>query len=166
MSKKLSIVTGLALALSVGACSKEAPTAEEQPAAPAAKAANSAEPAPAVQKTSGEPEVEVATVTVDGLEAELDKTHVYDANGTQTRSEMGIIPGAKLLTHYKDYDVASTLPESKDEKLVFYCSNEMCGASKVAAKKAIASGYSQVAILPAGIAGWKAAGKTIAAADL
>jgi len=161
MSKKLSIVTGLALALSVGACSKEAPTPDEQPTAESA-----AEPAPAVQKKSAEPDVKVATVTVDGLESDLAKTHVFDANGAQTRSEMGVIPGAKLLTHYKDYDVAATLPESKDEKLVFYCSNEMCGASKVAAKKAISSGYSNVAVLPAGIAGWKAAGKTIAQADI
>ena len=90
------------------------------------------------------------------------KSVVYDANGAETRQKMGIIPGAKLLTSAVKYDPAKELPASTSDKLVFYCSNEMCGASKQAAKRAIEAGYTDVAVLPEGIAGWKAAGQPTA----
>lgn len=92
--------------------------------------------------------------------AELSKAKaatVLDVNGAQTRQKYGVIPGAKLLTSV-NFKTAE-LPTDKEGKLIFYCANTRCGASKMAAKKAIKEGYSDVAILPVGIAGWKNAGQ-------
>lgn len=84
-----------------------------------------------------------------------------DANGKSTRDSQGVIPGAILLTSSTGYDVKE-LPTDKANKLVFYCANENCGASKQAAMKAVEAGYTDVAVLPEGIAGWKKAGQTTA----
>jgi rhodanese-related sulfurtransferase len=84
-----------------------------------------------------------------------------DANGKDTRSSQGVIPGAVLLTSSSQYAVAE-LPAAKDTKLVFYCANQKCGASHAAAKRALENGYTDVAVLPEGIAGWKQAGQPTA----
>lgn len=84
-----------------------------------------------------------------------------DANGKETRGSQGVIPGAVLLTSSSQYAV-SELPAAKDTKLVFYCANQMCGASHAAAKRAMENGYTDVAVLPEGIAGWKKAGQPTA----
>lgn len=84
-----------------------------------------------------------------------------DANGKETRSSQGVIPGAVLLTSSSQYAV-SELPAAKDTKLVFYCANQKCGASHAAARRAMENGYTNVAVLPEGIAGWKQAGQPTA----
>ena len=84
-----------------------------------------------------------------------------DANGEKTRTEQGIIPGAVLLTSSSMYE-AKELPQARDSKLVFYCANERCSASKKAAVKAMEAGYTDVSILPVGIKGWKDAGQATA----
>ncbi|MBL8939335.1 MAG: hypothetical protein JNM69_32545 [Archangium sp.] len=84
-----------------------------------------------------------------------------DANGKSTRESQGVIPGAVLLTSSTGYDVKE-LPADKANSLVFYCANESCGASKQAARKAMEAGYTDVAVLPEGIAGWKKSGQTTA----
>lgn len=84
-----------------------------------------------------------------------------DANGKETRASQGIIPGAVLLTSSSTYAV-SELPADKNAKLVFYCANQKCGASHAAAKRALENGYTNVAVLPEGIAGWKQAGQPTA----
>ncbi len=89
------------------------------------------------------------------------KVTPVDANGKETRSSQGIIPGAVLLTSSSQYDVKE-LPANKDSKLVFYCANQKCGASHAAAKRAMENGYTNVAVLPEGIAGWKSAGQPTA----
>jgi hypothetical protein len=48
---------------------------------------------------------------------------ILDANIEPTRDKYGVIPGARLLTSYDDYDVATELPPAKNAKLVFYCAN-------------------------------------------
>jgi hypothetical protein len=48
---------------------------------------------------------------------------ILDANVKDTREEYGVIPGARLLTSYDNYDVATELPPAKNAKLVFYCAN-------------------------------------------
>jgi rhodanese-related sulfurtransferase len=83
------------------------------------------------------------------------KVTVLDANDSETRTKYGIIPGAKLLSSSHAYDIAKELPASKDQKLVFYCANPQCMASHDAAKRAMAAGYKDVSVLPAGIMGWK-----------
>ncbi len=84
-----------------------------------------------------------------------------DANGQETRTKQGVIPGAVLLTSSSTYDVKE-LPSDKSSKLVFYCANQKCGASHQAAKRAMENGYTNVAVLPEGIAGWKQAGQPTA----
>jgi rhodanese-related sulfurtransferase len=105
----------------------------------------------------------IAEVGVDELAALVasGQCRAVDANGETTRKRMGVIPGATLLTDYEAYAL-SELPADHASKLVFYCSNEHCGASHVAASKARAAGYRDVAVLPAGIAGWRGAGKPVA----
>jgi hypothetical protein len=48
---------------------------------------------------------------------------ILDANVEPTREKYGVIPGARLLTSYDDYDLATELPPAKNAKLVFYCAN-------------------------------------------
>ena len=68
---------------------------------------------------------------------------------------------AVLLTSSSSYAV-SELPADKNSKLVFYCANTMCSAGQQAAKRAMENGYTNVAVLPEGIAGWKQAGQPTA----
>jgi ABC-type glycerol-3-phosphate transport system substrate-binding protein len=48
-----------------------------------------------------------------------------DANTEDFRKSNGKVPGAVLLASYRDYDVKTALPQSKDTPLVFYCSNKL-----------------------------------------
>ena len=84
---------------------------------------------------------------------------VYDVNVAETRENVGIIPGSKLLSSSSKYDVAKELPADKKTPLVFYCANTMCTASHSAAEKAIKAGYSDVSVMVDGIYGWKKAGR-------
>ena len=107
-------------------------------------------------------EAKVATVSIDQLDAMLAKNEcqAVDANGDGTRKKLGVIPGAVLLTDSESF-VPSELPADKAKGLVFYCANTSCGASHEAASKAILAGYSNVKVLPDGIAGWVKAGKKV-----
>lgn len=49
------------------------------------------------------------------------------------------------------------LPQSKDEMLVFYCSNFMCRKAPNAARRARQMGYRNIRVMSAGISGWLAA---------
>ena len=82
---------------------------------------------------------------------------IVDANGTDTRHEMGVVPGALLLSDSHNYPL-SELPAVKSSKLVFYCGGEMCRASDAAAARAAQAGYTDVNVMRAGIRGWKSAG--------
>lgn len=84
---------------------------------------------------------------------------VFDANSEETRLKYGVIPQAKLLTHYQKYNVVAELPKAKDSELVFYCAAEACASATIAAQTAVDAGYKNVAVMPAGIKGWKRAGK-------
>lgn len=111
-------------------------------------------------------------LTVDDLAArmaaaEKAKTQLalFDVNSAETRAKNGVIPTAVLLTSSKTYDLA-LLPKDKASSVVFYCAGEKCGASKSAAKRAIEAGYTDVSVMPAGIAGWVKAGKAVAKPSL
>lgn len=86
---------------------------------------------------------------------------ICDANNEDTRGRLGMIPGASLLSHYRDYDPASELPADAGSTLVFYCHSEMCGAAADAARKALAAGYRDVWVMPPGIKGWAEAGQPV-----
>jgi rhodanese-related sulfurtransferase len=146
-TRVLALVLALA-ALSLGACNKD--SAQDRAGKKAVPALEVGKPAP-------------GTVEVGQLVSlvQAGKCTVVDANNPTTRQDMGVIPGAKLLSNYEDYDLAE-LPAAKDQKLVFYCANESCGASHAAAEKALLAGYSDVNVFPGGIAGWKKAGNEVA----
>jgi len=67
------------------------------------------------------------TLHVGDLAASLAATGprptVVDANGVDFRTREGIIPGAVLLSSYKNYDAAKELPPAKSTPLVFYCAD-------------------------------------------
>jgi hypothetical protein len=50
---------------------------------------------------------------------------VLDANDVDFRQKNGVIPGARLLSSFKDYDLKKELPPNKDAPLVFYCSGRL-----------------------------------------
>ena len=83
-----------------------------------------------------------------------------DANNAATRSRLGIIPGARLLSDYRNY-AAAELPSELGRRIVFYCHSEWCGAAAAAARRAIAEGHRDVHVLTAGIQGWIKAGRPI-----
>jgi rhodanese-related sulfurtransferase len=111
----------------------------------------------------------LSTLTVPELSALLDNDAsvlLYDANSRKTREKYGIIPGAKLLSHYSDYDAARELPAEKAQKLVFYCASSLCSSAPAAARKAMEAGFTDVNVLPAGIKGWVEAEHPVEKADL
>lgn len=112
--------------------------------------------------SSGMVEAALPEVTIDQVEAALAKNEwqAVDANGDATRKKMGVVPGAVLLSDSETF-TASELPADKSKGLVFYCANTHCGASHEAASKARTAGYSNVKVMPEGIAGWVKAGKKV-----
>jgi rhodanese-related sulfurtransferase len=86
---------------------------------------------------------------------------VCDANTDDVRNRYGVLPGARLLSSYRDYDPARELPADKSRPLVFYCHSERCGAAVTAARRAVVAGHTNVSVLPPGIRGWDAAGKPV-----
>lgn len=106
--------------------------------------------------------VKLPTITIDEVDQKLASGDCVpvDANGTVTRKKMGVVPGAVLLTDSDTFQV-SELPADKAKTLVFYCANTHCGASHTAAEKAITAGYTNVKVMPDGIAGWVKAGKQV-----
>jgi rhodanese-related sulfurtransferase len=98
---------------------------------------------------------------VERLLADSNGFVLLDANGSDTREERGTIAQARLLSSYRDYDL-SELSSDKSLPHVFYCYSDLCGAAADAARKAIAAGYEEVFVMPAGIKGWTEAGKPVA----
>lgn len=87
------------------------------------------------------------------------KVAVFDANTEGVRKKDGVIPGAKLLSSFNEYDIAKELPSDKSTELVFYCANPRCSASHEAAERAFDNGYARVHVMTDGIQGWKKAGE-------
>lgn len=109
--------------------------------------------------------VSVETVEVKALARLLGKkakVAVFDANGLATRSKYGMIPGARLLSHYKNFAL-NELPASKNSKLVFYCGGSRCTAAEKSAQRAVEAGYTDVSVLVGGIQAWSGAGQQTSA---
>lgn len=86
---------------------------------------------------------------------------IFDANRDTTRAKYGVVPGATLLSSYKDYRVAKELPQDKAALLVFYCANSKCTAAPKAAERAWKAGYTNVYVMHEGIMGWAEAGQPV-----
>lgn len=140
LSSNLVVALALALALggSVAGCDEKAGWSQ----APAAAA--------------------IPELTTEELASALAKggTVPVDCNGAQLRQDVGVIPGAIKLSDYEAFSL-SELPPDKDTALAFYCANEQCDASHVAARRARSAGYARVHVLPAGIFGWSKAGQLV-----
>lgn len=113
-------------------------------------------------KTEAAAKAKAPTISVDEVDQKLASGQCVpvDANGEGTRKKMGIVPGAVLLTDSETFNL-SELPADKSKELVFYCANTRCGASHDAAEKAMTAGYTNVKVMPEGIAGWVKAGKKV-----
>jgi len=110
---------------------------------------------------SAESDLHMMSVPEVAKLAQAKQAKLIDANDQNYREHNGIIPGAVLLTSFTDYEVKE-LPANKDTQLVFYCANQMCTASHMAARRAMLNGYNKVAVLDVGLAGWKKAGQKTA----
>jgi rhodanese-related sulfurtransferase len=152
--RSLAFATLLGLLGAAGGCSKSSGESKSS-------AGEAAQPPPAAQAAQAAP---IPTISVDELEARLARgdCRAVDANGDATRRRLGVIPGAVLLSDYETFIPPRELPADRSAGLVFYCANEHCGASEEAAARAITAGYTDVRVLPAGILGWKQAGKQTA----
>jgi rhodanese-related sulfurtransferase len=106
--------------------------------------------APAPQRIT----VEQAAALIDAHAATA-----VDVNVDDVRARQGVVPGAVLLSDYAGF-AWSELPSDRAIELVFYCANEQCGASELAAQRAAEHGYQKVAVMEAGIAGWRQSGRT------
>jgi len=73
------------------------------------------------------------------------------------------IPGARHLD--PERFTASDLPAERGRPIVFYCSNPLCRRAPRAALRARQMGYGEVAVLSAGISGWRAAGYPVESGD-
>ena len=123
--------------------------------------AKSDKPADKTDKAAHQDE-KLTFITVDDVDTHITKgtAQAVDANNEMTRKHEGVVPGAVLLTDSESFALTE-LPSDKSKELVFYCANTHCGASHQAASKAIAAGYSNVKVMPEGIAGWVKAGKKV-----
>jgi rhodanese-related sulfurtransferase len=107
-----------------------------------------------------EPNEKFKRLTVDEVDAmvKAKSINVFDCNGPE-RFKKGHVPTAK------PYSIADEkpqgLPADKSAPLVFYCGNTHCMACHQGADQAIAAGYTNVSIMPEGIAGWEKAGKSV-----
>jgi rhodanese-related sulfurtransferase len=135
-----TILFAAVLALAAGACSR----------------ADKTDKAAAAEKLT------LPTISIDEVDKKLASGECVpvDANGEGTRKKMGTLPGAVLLSDSETFNV-SELPTDKTKTLVFYCANTHCGASHEAAEKALTAGYTNVKVMPDGIAGWVKAGKKV-----
>jgi rhodanese-related sulfurtransferase len=76
---------------------------------------------------------------------------VFDANPTDIFNKHHV-PGAKWVAY--DAVSARDLPSDKSTPIVFYCMNEMCSASPMAARRARSLGWNNIYLMPKGIQGW------------
>lgn len=119
------------------------------------------------ESTGAESTPAFAQISVDAVAAGITETAsprlaVFDANSPETYAA-GHVPGATWV----DYDgvTAAVLPADPATPVVFYCANEHCSASHVAAEAAVGLGYTSVAVMGAGIEGWRAAGQPVETAE-
>ncbi len=131
----------------------------------AASSADGATASTSGSESSSEAAPRFAMVTVDQVAARVEahdpRLAVFDANGRETYDEHHV-PGATWV-HY-DSVTADVLPADRGASLVFYCANEHCSASHVAAETALDLGYTDVSVMGGGIQGWIDAGKPVESA--
>lgn len=101
---------------------------------------------------------QITRFTVEEVERMLGRpgVFVFDANPRELYASKHV-PGARWVQW--DAVTAEVLPADRDATVIFYCANESCSASTEAAVSAVRRGWRRVGVMPAGIFGWKRAGK-------
>ena len=109
------------------------------------------------KKAAATAATEIRTLTPAQLHAmrATRRVYVFDANPRDIFDKHHV-PGAVHVEY--DQVTASQLPTDQSEPVVFYCMNERCGASPVAARRATELGWRNAYLMPAGIQGWLASG--------
>jgi rhodanese-related sulfurtransferase len=87
-----------------------------------------------------------------------DKIVLIDSRSSRYIEDGKIIEGAKVLSAQDMSEEALSKIASKEDKVVFYCSNTDCPASAKAAKKAESFGYKNLYKYPGGYDDWVAKG--------
>ncbi|MCC6939316.1 MAG: rhodanese-like domain-containing protein [Flavobacteriales bacterium] len=103
---------------------------------------------------AGDPVQDLTPAQVQELIGKPDVV-VYDCNEDYMHDEAHV-PGAILIAY--DEVSAEKLPTDPSTTLVFYCYSPECPASLMAAKSAVALGFTKVYYMLAGIVGWQEAG--------
>lgn len=151
----LSVILAFVLG---AACSTTSPA---QPASTTAAAVATSSGATASASTEQARQLPtMTTAELAGMLERHEQVAIYDSNGAE-RYAQGHIPSARHVGH--DQVTASVLPADRAARLVFYCANEHCMACHTSANQAIALGYTNVYVLPAGIMGWTSEGKPVVA---
>ena len=120
--------------------------------------------APATSESAGAEADRFAMVELEDVAARIDASSaehplaLLDANSRHTYDEHHL-PTARWV----DYDAltAEQLPADHAEPLVFYCHDEDCQASHVAARAALEMGFSSVSVMHAGLQGWIDSGRPV-----
>lgn len=147
-------LAALFVALSLVACGSSSGSSSSSTASSSGSESSSSEAAPRFHQVS------VADVAAR-IEAHDASLAVFDANHRETFDEHHV-PGATWVSY--DAVTADVLPADHATSLVFYCANEQCSASHVAAESAIDLGYTDVSVMGGGIQGWIDAGKPVESA--
>lgn len=150
---KSSFLVALVASVSLAGCKNKG----ESTTAPAGDVAATEPAMMSAGETAG---FKVVTTTELNTWMSEKKVTVVDANGTETRTSTGYIPGAVLLSNSEGFDAAE-LPADKNATLAFYCGSPMCTAAPTAAKKAVELGYTNVVVYAGGIKGWVDAGMPV-----
>lgn len=155
--------SALFLACSLAACGGSSASSDSA-ALDTTSGSESSEPSPSSEASAETHTTEVpfTIVSVDDVARHVDAHDgaiaLFDANSRETY-DTHHVPGATWV-HY-DSVTADVLPTDHAASLVFYCGNEECTASHTAAEAAAALGYTNVAVMGAGIQGWIDAGKPV-----
>lgn len=100
------------------------------------------------------------TINTEGLKKLLaagKKALVFDARFGKYDDGRRIEGATQLGANASAKDIAKAAPD-KNAKIVLYCTNLKCPASKTLAHKMVALGYKNIVKYPDGIEGWVAAG--------
>jgi adenylyltransferase/sulfurtransferase len=100
-------------------------------------------------------------ISADELKAWQDKGEAFllvDSRGGKNFDGEMIVGAKNLPVDQTTPEALAGLGATKDQKIVFYCSNTACNASELSGYKAISQGFGEVYKFPGGIEEWKEKG--------
>lgn len=157
--KLIALASALSGALAIADSKASAPAKGSADDCNGACAATPAQPAaePAAPKAEGYKHIDTAGVQAAVKEG---KSIILDARAGKW-DDGRRIPGAKQLSAADAPEKAAALIPAKDSRVIVYCTNPHCPASKFLAEALVKLGYTNVEKYPDGIEGWAAAGNAV-----